>query len=78
MKVSVIISSVPERAVLLSSVLANILQQNSIPDEVLVVTDDGKGELLEYLIPDEVFEQLNARVIESGGTGLSRARNRGV
>ncbi|MHC1610630.1 MAG: glycosyltransferase family 2 protein, partial [Candidatus Methanospirareceae archaeon] len=34
--------------------------------------------LLEYLIPDEVFEQLNARVIESGGTGLSRARNRGV
>ncbi|MDK2876171.1 MAG: hypothetical protein PWQ22_581 [Archaeoglobaceae archaeon] len=69
---------IPERAMFLTSVLSNLIKQNYQPDEVLVITDDGKGKILEDVIPDELFDLLNLRVLESGGVGLSRARNRGV
>lgn len=78
MKISVIISTIPERAIFLSSILSNLARQNYLPDEVLVITDNGKWEGIREIIPDELFPILNLRVLESDGEGLSRARNKGV
>jgi len=44
MKISVIIFTIPERAIFLSSILSNLARQNYLPDEVLVITDNGKWE----------------------------------
>ncbi len=78
MKLSVILCTTPERALFLTSALANLAKQNCQPDEVLVVTDFSNGELVEDVIPDTLFDVLNIRVLESSGAGLSKARNRGV
>ena len=77
-KLSVVICTTPERKHFLFSVLKSIVEQNYKPHEVLVVTDSGH---LVYLRKDVILAfngMLNIRVIDSGGQGLSKARNRGV
>ena len=77
-RLSVIVCTTPERKQYLHSVLANILKQNYKPYEVLIVTDAGYSDYVRNNIPLSVYGLLNVRIIESGGCGLSKARNRGV
>jgi len=75
---TVVISTVPERQTFLSNTLSSLLEQSYQPDEVLIVTDRGKGERVRRSISSSTFDLLNVRVLESNGVGLSKARNRGV
>jgi len=77
-KLSVIICTTPERRQYLHSVLANVLRQNYKPCEIIIVTDAGYSDYIRNDIPLSIYGLLNVRVIESGGYGLSKARNRGV
>jgi len=77
-KLSVVICTTPERRQYLYSVLGNILKQSYKPCEVIVVTDAGYSEYIRNDIFLAVYGLLNVKVIESGGQGLSKARNRGV
>ena len=77
-KLSVVICTVPVRSEQLASTLMNIARQNYKPHEVIVVTDEGYSDYVKSNIPLPLFEWLKIRVIDSGGRGLSRARNRGV
>ena len=83
MKMSVVVCTIPERLTYLSSLLANLNNQTLPPDEVIIFTDEGQGGLLEDVFSSRgSFEflrfLLRIRILESGGTGLSKARNRGV
>ena len=77
-KLSVVICTTPERRQYLHSVLANVLRQNYKPCEIIIVTDAGYSDYIRNDIPLSIYGLLNVRVIESGGYGLSKARNRGV
>jgi len=83
MKLSVVVCTLPERLVYLSSLLANLHKQTHPPDEVIIVTDEGQSDLIEDVFSSRSsFELLRfilrIRILESGGKGLSKARNRGV
>jgi len=77
-KLSVVICTTLERKQYLFSILGNVLKQNYRPYEVVVVTDKGYSDYIRRDVVLAVHGLLNVRVVESGGRGLSKARNRGV
>jgi len=78
LELSVVICTTPERKEQLASALLNVARQNYKPQEVIVVTDEGYSDYVKNNIPLPLYEWLKIRVIDSGGRGLSKARNRGV
>lgn len=77
-RLSVIIATKPERMSFLVTVLRNLNAQTYRPDETLIVTDAGEKRYIDTALSNAIKSELNIRVIDSGGRGLSRARNRGV
>lgn len=76
-KLSVVICTTPERLQFLHSAIMNVLRQN-YPCEIIIVTDRGCSQVIKESIPISIYESYPIRVVESGGMGLSKARNRGV
>ncbi|MFN3384711.1 MAG: glycosyltransferase family 2 protein [Archaeoglobaceae archaeon] len=73
MKLSVIVATTPQRLQQLSLLLKSLDSQVHLPDEIILVTDKGKKDLI-------ASELKNSRIkiVESDGEGLSKARNRGI
>jgi len=77
MKLSVVICTIPDRLVYLSSLLTNLLKQSYLPDELIIVTDKGQSNQILTAFPT-IPSILRFKVVESNGVGLSKARNKGV
>jgi hypothetical protein len=55
--------------------LCSIVNQNDLPDEVIIVNDGSTDRGVEKL---QQFEQLNIKLITQDNRGVSAARNRGI
>ncbi|MEM0203521.1 MAG: glycosyltransferase [Archaeoglobaceae archaeon] len=71
MKFSVVVATTPNRLSQLLQLIESIKAQDLPPDEVIVVTDKGKKDLIK-------LDDLRIKVVESDGEGLSKARNKGI
>jgi len=77
MRLSVVICTIPDRLIYLSSLLTNLLKQSYVPDEVIIVTDKGQRDLILNSFPT-LQSLIRIRVTETDGKGLSKARNKGI